>query len=76
MQALEIMTRRAQSNWKPGCNDRVAAEYAHNVVEAAIEMLKQYDAVLSKQAEPKKLVEAGEVLRAALYSNPKGVLVP
>ena len=73
MQALEIMVRRAQSNWKPGCNDRVAAEYSLKVAEAAAEMLKQCDAVLSRRAEPKKLVDAGEVLRDVLYPKVKAV---
>ena len=71
MDELEKMVRRAKSGWREGCNDRVAAEYSLKVVEAAAEMLKQCDAVLSRQAEPRKLVDAGEVLRDVLYPKVK-----
>jgi hypothetical protein len=73
MKELEKMVRRAKGNWKEGCNDRNAAEYSIGVVNAAVEMLKQFDDMLGEgnRTQNLPLAKAVEELRDALYPSPK-----
>jgi len=76
MKELEKMVRRAKSTWKPGCNDRNAAEYSIAVVNAAAKVVAKFEAYIETIGTPcpPSLAEAVEAMRDALY--PKAVAQP